>query len=354
MIAACLSLVTSALAMTLPRSALVSVQSTPYYHCIGRCVRRAFLCGEDLYTGRSFEHRRGWIVERLALLSSVFAIDVAAYAVMSNHYHVVLRINADLAASWSVDEVLLRWCHLFAGNPIVQRYLANPAMDAAELARVNEFVELYRSRLADLSWFMRCLNEAIARMANEEDNCSGRFWEGRFKSQALLDEAALIACMAYVDLNPIRAGMADTPEKSEYTSIQQRIAAVDSTDKASITMPEETEDLSEVMPRLMGFSGRLDDDYGLPCELKDYLELVDWSGRAIHPNKRGRIADHQPKILQRLQIEQSALLNYLSHQEDSFHHVIGSKSSIREAAAKLGRKFLQGIAAAERLFPQRI
>jgi len=340
--------------MTLPRSALVSVQSTPYYHCIGRCVRRAFLCGEDVFTGRSFEHRRGWIVERLALLSSVFAIDVASYAVMSNHYHVILRINADLAASWSMDEVLRRWCSLFAGHPMVQRYLANPDMSAAELARVNEFVELYRSRLADLSWFMRCLNEAIARMANEEDNCTGRFWEGRFKSQALLDEAALIACMAYVDLNPIRAGMADTPEGSDYTSIQQRIAAVRSTDQSSTAVQAEYEDLSEVIPRLMGFSGRLDDDHGLPCELKDYLELVDWSGRAIHPNKRGRIADHQPKILQRLQIEPSAMLNYLSHKEDSFHHVIGSKSSIREAAAKLGRTFLQGIAAAERLFPQRI
>ena len=340
--------------MTLPRSALVSVQSTPYYHCIGRCVRRAFLCGEDAYTGRSFEHRRGWIVERLALLSSVVGIDVAAYAVMSNHYHVVLRINADLAASWPVDEVLSRWCRLFAGNPIVQRYLANPAMDSAELAKVNEFVALYRSRLADLSWFMRYLNESIARMANEEDNCTGRFWEGRFKSQALLDEAALIACMAYVDLNPIRAGMADTPEESEYTSIQQRIAGAQRIDNASTATRDETEDLSEVIPRLMGFSGRLDDDQGLPCDLKDYLELVDWSGRAIHPDKRGKIADHQPKILQRLQIEPSALLNYLSHKEDSFHHVIGSKSSIREAAAKLGRTFLQGIAAADRLFPQRI
>jgi len=66
------------------------------------------------------------------------------------------------------------------------------------------------------------------------------------------------------------------------------------------------------------------------------------------------ISDHLPKILQRLQIEPSALLNYLSHKEDNFHHVIGSKSSIREAAAKLGKKFLQGIAAAERLFQQRI
>ncbi len=141
--------------------------------------------------------------------------------------------------------------------------------------------------------------------------------------------------------------MADTPEASDYTSIQQRINEV----KAST--PVETEELAVVIPKLMGFSGRLDGDEGLPCELKDYLELVDWSGRAIHPNKRGKIADQQPKILQRLQIEPVALLNYLSR-KDQFHHFIGSKSSIRDAAARLGRRFLQGIAAAERLFPQRI
>ena len=333
--------------MTLPRSSLVSLSSTPYYHCIGRCVRRAFLCGLDQYSGRSFEHRRGWIVERLALLSSVFALDVAAYAVMSNHYHVVVRVDPDQVASWSVDEVLARWTQLFNGHPLVQRYLANPAMDSAELAKLGEFVELYRSRLSDLSWFMRCLNEPIARMANEEDGCTGRFWEGRFKSQALLDEAALIACMAYVDLNPIRAAMAETPEASDYTSIQQRINEINASE------PVETEDLAVVIPKLMGFAGKLDSDEGLPCELKDYLELVDWSGRAIHPNKRGRIADQQPKILQRLQIEPAALLRYLSR-KDRFHHVIGSKTSIREAAIKLRKRFLQGIAAAERLFPQRI
>ena len=333
--------------MTLPRSSLVSLASTPYYHCVGRCVRRAFLCGEDQYSGRNFEHRRAWIVERLSLLSSVFAVDVAAYAVMSNHYHLVVRIDADQAASWSAGEVLERWCRLFSGHSMVQRYLANPAMSSAELEKVYEFVDLYRARLCDLSWFMRCLNEPIARMANEEDGCSGRFWEGRFKSQALLDEAALIACMAYVDLNPIRAAMAETPEASDYTSIQQRINAVKS------SAPVETEDLEVAIPKLMGFAGKLGCDEGLPCELKDYLELVDWSGRAIHPNKRGKLADQQPKILQRLQIEPSALLRYLSR-KDRFHHVIGSKTSIREAAIKMGKHFMQGIAAAERLFPQRI
>ena len=122
--------------MTLPRSSLVSLASTPYYHCVGRCVRRAFLCGHYQYSGRSFEHRRGWIVERLAVLSSVFAIDVAAYAVMSNHYQVVVRIDAELSASWSLDEVLARWTQLFAGHPLVQRYLANPEMSSVELDAV--------------------------------------------------------------------------------------------------------------------------------------------------------------------------------------------------------------------------
>jgi REP element-mobilizing transposase RayT len=84
-------------------------------------------------------------------------------------------------------------------------------------------VETYRSRLMDISWFMRLLNESVARQANQEDNCTGRFWEGRFKSQALLDEAALAACMAYVDLNPVRANIAQTPECSDYTSVKQRV-----------------------------------------------------------------------------------------------------------------------------------
>ena len=214
--------------MTQPRSSHVSLDDTPWYHCVSRCVRRAFLCGEDAVTGKSFEHRRGWIAERIKQLAGVFAIDVAAYAVMGNHYHVVVRIDRDRALGWSVEEVLRRWTALFSGPLLVRKYLseARGEMGEAEIAKVAELAETYRARLYDLSWFMRTLNEYIARRANAEDGVKGRFWEGRFKSQALLDEQALLAAMAYVDLNPVRAGIAETPEDSDYTSIQERVGGI--------------------------------------------------------------------------------------------------------------------------------
>jgi len=331
--------------MTLARSSLVSTAATPYYHCISRCVRRAFLCGVDAVTGCSFEHRRGWIVERLARLEAIFAIDVCAYAVMNNHCHTVLKLNPETARQWSTDEVLARWSRLFSGPQVVQRYMAGERLDSGEYRTVVEFAEIWRERLVDLSWFMRCLNEPIARWANAEDGCTGRFWEGRFKSQALLDEQGLLACMAYVDLNPIRAGIAESPEGSDFTSIQQRIRAL----SAAPAQPEQT--LDQAIPRLLGFTGRIDDNNGLPFALEDYLELVDWSGRAVHPDKKGKISEAAPPILARLGLATQPLLKYLSRQERGFHRVIGAAHSIRATSRRLQRGFLKGVSAANRLFP---
>jgi putative transposase len=209
--------------MPQPRYRQVSVDDTPYYHCVSRCVRRAFLCGEDKLSGFSFEHRRQWIVDRIRLLCSVFAVDLCAYAIMSNHYHIVVRIDVDKAMSWSDEEVAQRWMQIFSGPLLMHQYLGNADLTDTELECIAELFASWRERLADLSWFMRCINEPIARLANAEDHCTGRFWEGRFRSQALLDARAVLACMAYVDLNPIRATMAKTPEQSDYTSIQERI-----------------------------------------------------------------------------------------------------------------------------------
>ena len=211
--------------MPQPRRTLISIEDTPYYHCCSRVVRRAYLCGDDKYTGKNYDHRRRWVEAQILKLSDVFAIDVAAYAVMSNHLHIVLYIDLDKANAWSDREVVEQWHQCFNGTALTQKFARGEVIDEYQVAQLKHLIATYRSRLSDISWFMRCLNEPIARQANFEDNCTGHFWEGRFKSQALLDEAAVLACMAYVELNPIRAKMANTPENSDYTSLQLRVKA---------------------------------------------------------------------------------------------------------------------------------
>ncbi len=184
--------------MPQPRRNQVSLVDTPYYHCVTRCVRRSFLCGLDSYSGQSYEHRRGWVEKRLLFLSTLFAIDICSYAVMSNHVHVVVHVDKDEALSWDVDEVLRRYHQLHNGTLLTRKYVRGDELSPSESISFNETVAQYRLRLYDISWLMRDLNEYIAREANKEDGCTGRFWEGRFKSQALLDESAVLACMAYV------------------------------------------------------------------------------------------------------------------------------------------------------------
>ena len=208
------------------RNTLISLDDTPYYHCMGRCVRRAFLWGQDTFSGKDYSHRKQWVIDRLKILSEAFTIEVCAYAVMSNHYHVVLYVDKQKADTLSNNEVIARWSRLFSIPVIVQRYVNKDAISHAEQAKALEIIQTWRARLYNISWFMRCLNEYLAREANKEDNCTGRFWEGRYQSQALLDEAGLLTCMAYVDLNPVRAKMAPTPEASDFTSIQQHIHTV--------------------------------------------------------------------------------------------------------------------------------
>lgn len=151
---------------------------------VARCVRRAWLWGYDEYAGRDYSHRKEWVLERLEELTSIFAIDICAYAVMSNHYHLVLHVDLTRARKWSLHED--RQGELFSLPPLIQRWQKNAE---AERVLAEQVIQRWRRRLHDVSWFMRCLNERLARRANAEDNCKGRFWEGRFKSQALLDEA---------------------------------------------------------------------------------------------------------------------------------------------------------------------
>jgi hypothetical protein len=163
--------------MPKPRKALLLLEETPYYHCASRCVRRAFLCGVDVLTGKNHEHRRQWIVYRMKLLADIFAIDICSYAVLHNHYHVILHVGTQLTAQWSDIEVIERWERLFSLPVIVQRYPTKEPITQAERDSVSELLIKWRKRLYDISWFMRCINEPLTRQANKEDGCTGRYWD---------------------------------------------------------------------------------------------------------------------------------------------------------------------------------
>ena len=321
------------------RYRLVDTQVTPYYHCVSRCVRRAFLCGNDRFTGKNFDHRKQWILDRIKHLSSAFAIDVCAYAVMSNHFHLVLHVDVKKAENWAFDEIIDCWLMLYKGPEIACKYKAGEALSPLEQDALSSWVSVWRSRLADLSWYMRCLNETIARMANKEDQCTGRFWEGRFKSQALLDEAALISCMAYVDLNPIRAGRSESLEASEFTSIQERLAAYN---------PGNGNNNPWLKPLLQ--ERQLHSSSSLPMQEVDYFALVDWTGRAIRAGKRGAIPSHVQPILRKLEVNEVNWVSNTQHFGSRFRRVLGRANQIRWLANRTERKWLNGLSQANKFY----
>ena len=369
--------------MGLPRSKYVREGEEGVYHCFSRCVRRAFLCGFDTLTLRDFSHRKAWLVDRLRSLAAIFAIEVCAYAVMETHYHSILRTRPDIVARWSDREVATRWLTLFPRHRDVRGVPMPPAEEEIRaLADLPERIAVLRKRLCSLSWFMGRLNEFIARAANKEDKVKGRFWESRFKCQALLDEAATVSCMVYVDLNPIRAGLAATPEESDFTSIQERIrawrketmnagsapseTAAQPMNPASVgkcaTVPENTPSNPDSGPDRLSVSA--DHLYGWLCPIQsesgrrgilqmtaaEYFDLVDKSGRMMRSDKRGAIDADLAPILLRIGANPDAWLETVSRFGSRFRLAAGLVSSLRNFADRLGRRWLQGAAMAGTAF----
>ena len=333
--------------MTYARKTLISLQDTPYYHVVARCVRRAWLWGFDEYAGRDYSHRKQWVLERLTQLSSIFAIDICAYAIMSNHYHLVVRVDAGGAHNWTHAEVVERWTLLFSRPPLIERW-EQGLCDETEREFAEQIIERWRRRLHDVSWYMRCVNEHLARRANAEDDCTGRFWEGRFRSQALLDEAGLLTAMAYVDLNPIRAGIATTPEDSPFTSIYARIEALKRAHvpvQASSTMPESI----LTAPPLLAFQASASAK-AIAFTLRDYLELVDWTGRMQRTDKRGAIDRALPAIMQRLGLDEHVWLVAMRPKGNAFGRALGRLDHLRLHARTVGQSWIRGVGRAQRMF----
>ncbi|WP_413284022.1 transposase [Vibrio sp. MA40-2] len=315
--------------MTTARSQQVSIDATPYYHCVSRCVRRSFLCGYDAFSQTSYEHRRDWIESRIKMLATVYCIDICAYAVMSNHYHLVVHINKAKLDELTDSDVVQRWSQLHIKPDIIKRFMGHDLKGKAEISLANKIILQWRERLYSLSWFMRELNFDIALKANKEDNCKGHFWESRYKSQALLDEKALLAAMAYTDLNPVRSGTAKTLDTSDYTSIKSRLKA--------LYRQQPTE------PNLFPFVGGSTSTThtGIPFRLMDYLELVEWSGQKLKEGKAS-LSPHLPSILQRLNLTDKDWLIACSQLEKQRAILVGCRQSFPLALPKLRRSRIRG------------
>jgi len=206
--------------MTNPRSWVAPDGTRGTFHVISRCTRRQWLLHGD------HAHRKAWICALMAELLEVFQVDLHAWAVMANHVHFVLRPRPDRVATLNAEHLT----RLGMQAMPVRTGIANEVLPATDevvsrYSRNTPWVEEYRKRLGSISWLMKLFKQRISYRANTEDHCKGHFWESRFLSVPLLEMGAVVACMAYVDANPFRAGVGERPEQAEWTSLWARTQA---------------------------------------------------------------------------------------------------------------------------------
>jgi len=341
--------------MTSARSKLVDTAVTRWYHTISRCVRRASLLGESDHTAND---RKMWIEQRLLDLADVFAVSVGGFAIMDNHLHVLVRLDPQVAKDWSANDVIRRWWTLHPPRGTDRKLLTITQKLVDERAQDEDWVETTRQRLQSLGWFMKCLKEPLARMVNKAEECTGAFFDGRYKSIAILDDEALLSVCAYIDLNPLAAGLAATPEESQHTSVKQRIDHVrqqcrldDLLDArlGSVAGSRSAEGLEEEL-----WLVPIEDRRGLGSQregmldgftLGNYLMLVEYTGR-LYRDGRASISEGLVDIFDRIggtaDVWQTRL-ETLRGGKLVGRFLSGSRSRLREAAAHFGVRCLANL-----------
>jgi hypothetical protein len=327
-------------------------------------VRRAWLLGKGK------DHRRQWVEDRLAYLARCFAVEVASYAVMANHLHVVLRLDPAVAATWTAQEVTRRWMSVYPreylpdGTPVLPSEVVIHAQ-----AKDAGWVEKRRERLGNLGWYMKALKETIAKRANREDDCTGSFWEGRFTSVPLLDDAALLACMAYVDLNPVRAKIVDRPERSRQTGVRQRIVARQRHRAATRIRAERPREATRILTKqglaaaeagpevglwlaplarccvalAASSNDKTQEKTGITCRLtaEEYFQLLDASGRILRGGKRGAIPPELAEILARLDLDVESWVAVLFGWRSFIGRAVGGLAARSAQAGRLGLQWIK-------------
>ena len=351
-----------------PRREVVRTGEVGVYHVWNQPVRGAYLFGEDYSKGKNYEHRRTWCAERLKLLVRCFAIDVVKFAFMANHIHLIVRVMPGVLEAMDDREIARRYLSVFPGYRIYDFNWHEPTeREIDAMLEDEERLTEARNRLGNLSWFMSAFSEYIARRANREDEVQGSFWEKRFGCRDLADEASILICGIYIDLNQIRAGEVKTPEESLQSSIGVRIACRQAyqrqlqnglgPDEAELRSPEPswlaplTLKPDQIGNDIGSQTGQRASDKGvLSITLDRYIELVDWVGRRKRPDKRGAIPQDLAPILERLQINEQEMVEVVDDLPRHFPRLVGTPERIAERAQKVGRKWFHGIERARRLF----
>ena len=322
--------------MAIPRRELVDPETPCFYHCISRCVRRAYLCGDDPFTGNSCDHRKAWIEKRMLQLAAIFSVELYAYAVMDNHYHLVLHLDPKRPQQWSDETVAEKWLQAYPSKLDKPGFEKQREMKKQAIMANHEKLKEYRARLGSLSWFMSRLNEPLAKDSNEEDNVKGRFGESRYTSIALLDETAVLSCMAYVDLNPIRAGMVKELQQSLHTSIKKRLGA----------LQVQPELLKQSIKPMSGNTG----GQSVRIKLDEYVALVEWAGKSIvHPDK-AKMPAHINTLLTNLNLQPDNWLQQFQKVNQGAACAIGSVAHLKDKAKSLSKKWLKGIGSCRLLY----
>ena len=329
------------------------------FHCWNRCVRRAFLCGQDPLSRKDLSHRRDWIVNREQQLAALFAIEVTFHTEMSNHLHLVLRTRPDIAKRWSAEEVARRWLTITRLAKCLSDDLPQPTPEQVqELVQNKKRIQKLRRRLSKISWFMGILCENIARRANAEDDCTGRFFESRFKCRECVDDAGKLLCGLYVDLNPLKAGEATSPETARYSSAYQRILArqqaPDAPDRADGWLAELSlrdgpeEDLTKVYSSR---TGRRASDLGvLSISWDNYYQLLAWTWQEMRSGHRSTVPQDLQAVLDQLQVQADTWVDSIRDYEETFGHAVGGAAGLAAVAERMQRRCLRGAPACRRVF----
>ena len=330
----------------LARAEVFAADEVAIVHVMNRTVRRCFLLGDDPLTGQNYDHRKQWIDEQLIHQAKHFGIDLLCQAILSNHFHLVLRSRPDVVATWDDTEVARRWLMLCPLRRDENRQPEEPTEFELNSIRNNkEKLAAIRLRLSDISWWMRLLSQNIAQRANRDDGEVGKFWQARYRAVRLLDETAILACAAYVDLNPIRAAMAETLEDSDYTSAQKR--ALDLKAKKSVARSKTRcgnhlapvnlhERSGNTGPCANRRNQRCSNKGFLPMSTAEYLSLLDWTARQLHPGKRGSTPRHIAPLMERLGVSKEAWCGLVQNFGRLFSLVAGKPEKIDRHRAKAG------------------